>query len=93
MTRAVAPAYNLSEDDAMDDRRELIRNDPESEQTFDGLVEVVAEELFVRASMGDQIKSPDDAKHFAEIAVDAVLDRFSVRERDADHPRYSWRGT
>lgn len=55
------------------------------------MVAILAEELFVRASMGDQVATKEDATHVAEIAADALLDRFVVRPREPGKARYSWR--
>jgi hypothetical protein len=75
----------------MEEKPELVRNDPESEASVDLMVAILAEELFVRASMGDQVATKEDATHVAEIAADALLDRFVVRPREPGKARYSWR--
>ena len=59
--------------------------DDPSRASYDGLVAVIAEELYTRVMMGptpggDQIEPPEDAKHFAEIIASALLHRFKISE-------------
>jgi len=74
-----------------EDDSELVKNDPESEAAYELLRDVIAEELFVRIEMGEQLISEADAVAKAELIADAVLWRFRVSERREGEPRYSWR--
>jgi hypothetical protein len=66
---------------------EIEHVDPESEATFNALVEAIRWELAARMAMGDP-QGPDGIRELAELVADTVLDRFVVRERTDETPRY-----
>jgi ABC-2 type transport system ATP-binding protein len=74
----------MSDTGLVDDRPDLVRRDRRSEESFDPLVAVIAEELSARVSAGDRLDTVEDAHGVAELIADTVLDRFVVRSRPAE---------
>ncbi len=88
-------AFDDSSGEALADARqqlldgpEAIHNDPKSEESFEELAAVIADELFARVTVRDELKNSEDAQAWAQLAADAVLHRFQVRQRSEDQPRY-----
>ena len=55
-----------------------------SEESFERLAEVIAEELFARISVRDRLETDADARDVAALVAAAILDRFVVRSRPAE---------
>jgi hypothetical protein len=70
---------------------ELVWNDPESEEAFEPLVEVIRMELTAQFAMGIGTRAPEDHKLLAELIADEVLDDFRVRRRSPAEPRTSFK--
>jgi hypothetical protein len=64
----------------------LIRLDPESEESFSALRARILEELSARVAYGDDPTTNAGQETLSELLADAVLDCFSVRPRTS--PRY-----
>lgn len=63
----------------------IVTADPQSLACFQGMSEVVAEEIQVRLDLQDRdVDDPDWARRIAALAVDALLDCYVVRPRSAD---------
>jgi ABC-2 type transport system ATP-binding protein len=65
------------------DRPDLVRRDRKSEEFFEPVAEVIAQELFARISVRDQLDTVENARDVAALIADAVLDRFVVQPRAA----------
>jgi|GEM_PF-44459 ABC-2 type transport system ATP-binding protein len=61
-----------------------VRRDRSSDEVFEPLAEVIAEELLARSSVRDRLETVDDAHSVAEVIAGAVLDRFAVRSRPVE---------
>jgi hypothetical protein len=57
-----------------------------SHQYFRVLSDIIAEEIQVRLSLGDQVKTAEDVERFASLAADAILDAFEVVPRTTHKP-------
>jgi ABC-2 type transport system ATP-binding protein len=68
------------------DRPDLVRPDRNSDESFEPVAEVIAQELFARISAQDQLDTVEDARDVAAVIAGAVLDRFVVRPRPAARP-------
>jgi ABC-2 type transport system ATP-binding protein len=67
------------------DRPDLVRPDRKSDESFEPVAEVIAQELFARISARDRLETVEDARDVAAVISEAVLDRFVVRPRPATH--------
>jgi hypothetical protein len=74
-----------------DDEHRLIHLDRESEACIPLMTEIIEEEINARLAV-EQVDFDDPAwaGRVAEIAADALLHKFQVRERTADNPLYRW---
>lgn len=69
-------------------RGELINVDPESEREFGERAKAISWELQARLAVHDPVDTPEAIDALAELVADTVLDRFVVRKRTDDTPRY-----
>jgi hypothetical protein len=68
----------------------MVSMDPGSEACFEGLRELIAEEIRVRVAIGNSDPTPENIKLWATLAADTVLYAFVVRPRPKDLPRYKF---
>ena len=69
----------------------LVSLDPDSEECFALMAAIIAEEVVVRIALEDRdVDDPAWIQRVAELSADALLNRFQVRERTLDNPRYRW---
>lgn len=69
---------------------ELEKVDPESETEFEPLTSAIAWKISARLAVGDQVDTPAGIRGLAELVADLVIDRFVVRARTDETPRYRW---
>jgi hypothetical protein len=69
---------------------QMVSLDPGSEACFEGLTELIAEEISARVAIGNSDPTPENIKLWATVAADTVLHAFVVRPRPKDLPRYKF---
>jgi hypothetical protein len=52
-----------------------------SDDAFDALVDVIADELFARIAVRDRLETAEDARRVAALIADGVATRFELRDR------------
>jgi hypothetical protein len=72
----------------VNDRRDLVRPDRTSDEFFEPVTELIAQELCASVSVGDQLDTVEEARDVAAVIAEAVLDRFVVRPRPAARPEH-----
>ena len=81
----------MDDDEVAGHDPDLVSLDPDSEACFALMSAIIAEEVGVRIALEDRdVDDPAWIERVAALSADALLNRFTVRERTPDNPRYRW---